>query len=174
MPAKEVIKVLEGLADANVAAWVVGGWGVDALLNRQSRPHGDLDLIVAAHDPTLQRAGAALRRLGYSRQFEEELPDHGPMSRRLMADNSIGQLIDLHPVNLSLPPFALSGDGAPLSAPLVVGRIGGHRVPCVSPEVHLALKALHELLSPLETKDQKDIALLQSLIDSDGSCPSRD
>ena len=32
----------------------MGGWGVDALLHRETRPHKDLDLLVALGDlPTL-------------------------------------------------------------------------------------------------------------------------
>ena len=164
MPAEDVIKVLEGLAGVAVEAWVVGGWGIDALRGRQSRPHSDLYLIVAADGPTLQRARAALTALGYSRQLEEELPDNGPMSRRLVAVNSIGQCIDMHPVNLSMALFAPgAAHRALLSTPLVVGRLGAHPVPCVSAEVHLALKMFHERLSPLREKDHKDIALLQRL-----------
>jgi len=164
MPAEDVIKVLDGLAGAAVETWVVGGWGVDALLGHQSRPHSDLDLIMAADGPALQRARATLSALGYSRQLEEELPDNGPMSRRLVAVNSLGQCVDIHPVNLSTAPFApRAANGSMLSTPLVTGRLGAHPVPCVSAEVHLALKMFHERLSPLGEKDHDDIALLQHL-----------
>jgi lincosamide nucleotidyltransferase A/C/D/E len=164
MPAEDVIKVLEQLTRADVETWVVGGWGVDALLGRQSRPHNDLDLIMAADGAALWRARAALTALGYSRQLEEELPDKGPMSRHLVAANGIGQCVDLHPVNLSAAPFTPgAADGTLVPTPRVVGRLGGHPVPCVSAEVHLALKLCHERLSPLQAKDQEDIGLLQGL-----------
>ena len=32
---------------AGVRCWVVGGWGVDALLGRCTRPHKDLDVLLA-------------------------------------------------------------------------------------------------------------------------------
>jgi lincosamide nucleotidyltransferase A/C/D/E len=58
MAAADVLDVLQALAEAGVWASVEGGWGVDALLHRQTRQHGDLDLagrqeIGAAVPPSL-------------------------------------------------------------------------------------------------------------------------
>ena len=33
-----------------LAFWIDGGWGVDALLGEQTRPHSDLDLAVKLDD----------------------------------------------------------------------------------------------------------------------------
>jgi lincosamide nucleotidyltransferase A/C/D/E len=45
----EVLGVLGDLANAGCAVWV-GGWGVDALVGRQTRLHRDLDLaLVHSH-----------------------------------------------------------------------------------------------------------------------------
>jgi lincosamide nucleotidyltransferase A/C/D/E len=41
------------LSTAGVDVWIDGGWGVDALLGRQTREHGDLDLGVARPDLAL-------------------------------------------------------------------------------------------------------------------------
>jgi hypothetical protein len=48
MRSDHVLAVLAELEAAGVAAWIDGGWGIDALLGRQTRPHDDLDLVVAA------------------------------------------------------------------------------------------------------------------------------
>jgi hypothetical protein len=40
----EVVDVLERLDRAGVPVWLDGGWGVDALVGRQTRAHRDLDL----------------------------------------------------------------------------------------------------------------------------------
>ena len=37
MPAGEVVAVLDAMAARAVDVWVDGGWGVDALLGRQTR-----------------------------------------------------------------------------------------------------------------------------------------
>ena len=49
--------------EADVAVWVDGGWGVDALVGRETRLHKDLDLLVAATD--VQRAAAVLAGHGF-------------------------------------------------------------------------------------------------------------
>src|SRR5580765_3051198 len=46
--ATEVLRVLAVLDAAGVRAGLTGGWGVDALLRRQTRLHGDVDLGVPA------------------------------------------------------------------------------------------------------------------------------
>jgi lincosamide nucleotidyltransferase A/C/D/E len=41
--AEDVLAVLDRLGAAGVAVWLDGGWGIDALLGRQSRAHADAD-----------------------------------------------------------------------------------------------------------------------------------
>src|SRR5262245_45742496 len=48
MPADEARTLLSALESGGVSACVGGGWAVDALVGRPTRPHGDLDLWVAA------------------------------------------------------------------------------------------------------------------------------
>ena len=45
-----VERVLALLADEGIAAWVFGGWAEELLGLAESRPHGDLDLLVRADD----------------------------------------------------------------------------------------------------------------------------
>ena len=52
MDALDVIDVLDRLDAVGVEWCVDGGWGVDALVGRQTRPHKDLDLRVSASDLT--------------------------------------------------------------------------------------------------------------------------
>jgi lincosamide nucleotidyltransferase A/C/D/E len=42
MTAEDVIELYTGLDDVGVEVWIDGGWGVDALLGEQTRPHADL------------------------------------------------------------------------------------------------------------------------------------
>jgi lincosamide nucleotidyltransferase A/C/D/E len=46
MTADDVVALYARLTQAGVRVWVDGGWGVDALLGRQTRPHADLDVAV--------------------------------------------------------------------------------------------------------------------------------
>lgn len=46
MPAEEVVAVYTMMNEAGVELWVDGGWGVDALLGQQTRPHKDMDIAL--------------------------------------------------------------------------------------------------------------------------------
>jgi lincosamide nucleotidyltransferase A/C/D/E len=46
MDAADVLQLLDWLTDADVEVWLDGGWGVDALVGEQKRPHKDLHLVV--------------------------------------------------------------------------------------------------------------------------------
>lgn len=62
---REVLAVLERLERTGIECWVDGGWGIDALLGAQTRPHRDLDLVL---DRTqIRSARRALTPLGYER-----------------------------------------------------------------------------------------------------------
>ncbi len=50
MTAEDVIDLLAALDAGGLAYWVDGGWGLDALLGRQTRTHRDLDLGVRLDD----------------------------------------------------------------------------------------------------------------------------
>jgi lincosamide nucleotidyltransferase A/C/D/E len=48
--AEDAIGIYTKLMDNGMQAWVVGGWGIDALLGRQTRPHKDLDVLMLLDD----------------------------------------------------------------------------------------------------------------------------
>lgn len=81
MTAERVLALLARLREAGVRAWVDGGFGVDALLGRQTRTHDDLDRGVALAD--VDAIEAALP--GFERvedplpvRFVPRHPDPGP------------------------------------------------------------------------------------------------
>src|SRR4051812_37000005 len=104
MTEDEVLEVLDELAGAGVQAWLVGGWGVDALLQRRTRRHSDVDLVVLAQEDSAERACAALGRVGYAILEEGEVPGAG-MPRRILLDNGSGRSVDLHPIDTSVALF---------------------------------------------------------------------
>jgi lincosamide nucleotidyltransferase A/C/D/E len=85
----EVLAILVSLEEAGCSVWVAGGWGVDALVGQQTRPHRDLDLAVDANDES--SAVGVLRRAGY--QIET---DWRPVRVELVAPGR--GWVDLHPV----------------------------------------------------------------------------
>ena len=46
MLAEDVLELYALLLEHGVQIWLDGGWGIDALLERQTRPHKDLDAFV--------------------------------------------------------------------------------------------------------------------------------
>jgi lincosamide nucleotidyltransferase A/C/D/E len=46
MTDSDILDVLGWLASARIPVWIDGGWGVDALIGEQTRPHDDLDLVI--------------------------------------------------------------------------------------------------------------------------------
>ena len=91
MQVGEVHAVLDVLQEVGCRGWVGGGWGVDALVGRQTRVHRDLDLAVDAD--YLQATLGALARLGYSVQT-----DWLPVRVELAASGQ--RWVDLHPLRL--------------------------------------------------------------------------
>ena len=56
LSAADAAALCRRLEEHPVRFWLIGGWGVDALLHRQTRPHKDLDVLVRLADlPALRR-----------------------------------------------------------------------------------------------------------------------
>src|SRR3712207_8961110 len=94
MDESSVVAALDCLEHHAITTWVDGGWGIDALVGRQTRVHDDLDLVVA--QSALGEAEAALRALGYQ---HDATVSPGLPARLVLRDPDQRQ-IDLHPVVL--------------------------------------------------------------------------
>ena len=152
MDAAEVLRVLDALDGAGVRAGVTGGWGIDALLRRQTRPHGDVDLGVPS-DAT-ETSIEALSLLGYAMTADER-------PARLVLEGPQGK-VDLHPIviqpsgagvqtgfdgqTFEYAPGSLEADG----------EIGGRPVRCGTPELQVTF---HRGYEPRE-HDRRDMAAL--------------
>jgi lincosamide nucleotidyltransferase A/C/D/E len=55
MTSIDVIGFYTTLENLGIEMWVDGGWGVDALLGEQTRPHKDLDIAIQQKDVTKLR-----------------------------------------------------------------------------------------------------------------------
>ena len=152
MSLDEVHRVLGAIAGTGASYWVEGGWGVDALVGRQTRPHRDLDLDLDADYEG--HAIEALRGLGY-----EIETDWRPNRVELVAPG-LGW-VDLHPLLLapdgSARQAALGGGFHKFPASyFTTGSLGGRPVPCVSVE---AQRAFHEGYE-LRSQDHHDLRVL--------------
>jgi lincosamide nucleotidyltransferase A/C/D/E len=149
----DVLGILDALEGAGVSASIGGGWGVDALVGRQTRPHSDLDLCLA--DGQLEAALQALAGPGYRIKVDER------PTRILVAGPGIGA-IDLHPLR-SMPDgtarlAAPDGSYFVFAAGSLDGRgtIGGRAVRCFTRERQLIAHGGYEP----DEEDRWDLALL--------------
>lgn len=96
MTASTLLELLGWIRGAGIPVWLDGGWGVDALVESQSRPHKDVDLIIAQNDS--DRLTELLHEHGY--RFKEGRPENF-----VLADDT-GNEIDIHIVD-----FDADGNG---------------------------------------------------------------
>ena len=89
MMAGDIIGLYAELQDLSIKIWVDGGWGVDALLGKQTRPHKDLDIAIQQQDVSQFRA--LLEARGYK---EIKLESARPWNFVLGDEN--GREIDVH------------------------------------------------------------------------------
>ena len=128
MQVAEVLEVLADLCGAGCRIWVAGGWGVDALVGYQTRPHRDLDLAVdadheAAAIATLERRGYHIETDWLPVRMELAAPDRG--------------WVDLHPVVFDSSGHGRQADrnGGHFDYPSDAfdhGILGGMSTPCLS------------------------------------------
>jgi len=126
------------VVDAVPGAVIDGGWGVDALVGRQTRAHEDLDLVIRSD--TVDAAVEALAPLDFTVTADER-------PTRLVVSRPDGCGVDLHLVEQTtsgttqrLPggqQFTYFLDGTP-------GTIEGREVRCLSPEMQLLTHAGYE------------------------------
>ena len=92
-PAKSVLHIFRLLEESGVPVWLDGGWGIDALLKRETREHRDLDLIIPVE--CLSAVESVLGDVGFLKDDRQTL-----MPAKFVLSNSEGLQIDLHPVTL--------------------------------------------------------------------------
>lgn len=91
MTAEDVLGVLDLLAGVGIDVWLDGGWGIDALLGEQTRPHDDLD-IVMQHDVV-----SSFMRVMEGAGFR--LVEGGTPTNFVVADDQ-GHKVDVHLVDV--------------------------------------------------------------------------
>src|SRR3990167_7415680 len=102
MNSTDVIALYTQLNRLGIEVWLDGGWGVDALLGEQTRPHSDVDIVIQQQDvPKLREL---LERQGY----QDVLRDDTSAWNFVLGDTQ-GRLVDVHAVTLDAEGNGLYG-----------------------------------------------------------------
>jgi lincosamide nucleotidyltransferase A/C/D/E len=155
MTLEQLLRVLDAVRSVGGRFWPEGGWGVDALLGRQTRPHRDVDIDI---DGAFEhKVLAALHELGYVVET-----DWRPNRVELAAPGC--GWVDIHPLVIDANGNARQAalDGGWHEFPrsfFTVGRLGDVSVPCFSVEAQRVFHSGYQL----RDIDHRDLALLDQL-----------
>jgi len=151
MPAEKPADLYQELKEAGIKVWLDGGWGVDALLGEQTRPHDDVDFVVQAKD--LNALAAILKGMGY-----KDVPRDDTRAWNFVLGDDSECEVDIHVININEngdgiygPPE--NGEAYPTYALKGVGAIHGREVLCMS----LAYQLVNHTGYKLRDKGFQDI-----------------
>ncbi len=132
MTSKDVIDLYSSVENLGIEIWVDGGWGVDALLGKQTRQHSDLDIVIQ------QRDVPKLRELLEAQGYKDVERDDTSSWNFVLGDAS-GHEVDVHAIVFDDKGNGLYGPiekGVmyPSASLTGTGVIDGKTVRCISPE----------------------------------------
>jgi len=154
MSATDVVELYAALQHLGVCIWVDGGWGVDALLGKQTRPHKDLDIAIQEQDVP------KLRQLLGEWEFREVKLDIARPHNFVLGDAQ-GHEVDVHVIVLDgsgngIYGPAHNGQMYPAASLTGIGSIEGKQVRCVSAEWAIRFHRGYQL----KDKDLRDVSAL--------------
>jgi lincosamide nucleotidyltransferase A/C/D/E len=154
MTSLDVLDFYKTMSEVGVEVWVDGGWGVDALLGKQTRSHKDLDIAIQ------EKHVALLRDVLLERGFTEVRLEDARLWNFVLGDEA-GREIDVHVIVLDNsgngvygPPE--KGEMYPAASLAGSGIIDGQRVRCISPEWAVKFHSGYGL----KEKDFRDVSAL--------------
>ena len=127
MTLHDVIEIVQLFNQYEIEFYVDGGWGVDALLKKQTRPHADLDIAIPHKDSP--QVCALLKARGYSDVHRADSSDFN-----FVLGDRQGHQIDIHTYTFDAAGNHIYGIPYPLESLSGDGSMDGHPVKCISPE----------------------------------------
>ena len=149
MTAEDVLNVIHLLTQNGIEIIIDGGWAVDALLGKQTRPHQDLDLAVFHKDVP------KIRTLFEERGYQEVIRDDSWECNFVLGDNQ-GHLIDFHSCTFDGEGNNNFGVKYPYESLQGSGIIADQPVSCIPPDWLVKFRTDYEL----DNNDYQDVKLL--------------
>lgn len=164
--AEDVISIYQRLLTHGIQVWLTGGWGVDALLGAQTRPHKDLDLIMLVDDVARMREllgqdGYRLKELWSENRWDTDARG-AKIATAFVLHDRVGREIDAHAMRLDdrgngVPAWEAKGPIFDRQSLAGEGLIEGVGVRCLTPEMQVLCHTGYEL----PDAQRRDVALLQ-------------
>ncbi len=149
MTPTDVIEIVELLEQHGITVVIDGGWGVDALLGRQTRKHEDLDVAVEHKD--VPRIRALLKARGY-----RDVPRDDTRECNFVLGDEQGHLVDVHSYTFDEAGRIVFGVEYPCDSLRGTGVINGRPVKTITPEWMVRFHRGYEL----DANDYEDVKLL--------------
>jgi lincosamide nucleotidyltransferase A/C/D/E len=153
--AEDAVQICQSLTANGFRTWLIGGWGIDALLAIETRPHKDLDILILVDDVDpmrrlLAQAGFSLKELWSENAAAFDFGGTEVPTAFVLHDANDCE-IDAHALRLDaagngIPAWA-DDEGLIFTSPDLSGRgtIRGVAVQCVSPGMQVRCHAGYEL-----------------------------
>lgn len=147
--AENVIEFIHLLEQHNIPVILDGGWGVDALLGIQTRPHSDLDIALEHRHAFKVRA--LLEAKGY-----RDVPRNDTRDCNFVLGDDQGHLVDFHTYTFDENHTLLFGVPYPYESLNGNGLINDCAVKCITPEWMVKFHTGYEL----DENDHRDVKAL--------------
>jgi len=119
----DALEIIAFLQERGVRLWIGGGWGVDALLNEETRHHADLDLAVEIADSDLYEQAVAAE--GFRFLYFDPANDQDGRHLNWVVKDETGREIDVHLVDTSVESISADGTRVYGGIPYPVGSLDG-------------------------------------------------
>lgn len=149
MTGNDVVELIALLSHNDIDVWVDGGWGVDALLGEQTRPHADLDIALQHKD--VSKVRAILEARGY-----KDVPRNDPRDCNFVLGDDEGRQVDVHSYTFDDAGNTIYGIAYPADSLTGSGSINSHPVKCISAEWMVKFHSDYEL----DANDYRDVLAL--------------
>ncbi len=147
---KDAVEIILYAEENEIAIWLDGGWGVDALLGEETRPHNDIDLFVEKNNS--HKFIEILKEKGFSERTEA----YTTASHTVWKDAK-GRIIDLHIFEFNRQRhIVFEGETYPPNVFSGIGKIGDKVVNCIAAENQVLFHLGYEH----DENDIHDVSLL--------------
>ena len=154
----DIVWLCKSLGKLGVEFWLDGGWAVDALVGRQTRPHEDVDIVI--HEKDVKKIRSFLTREGFV-----DIPRDDTRPWNFVLGDKKGRLIDIHVIKLDEKGNGIYGpieNNQMYEAEALTGKgqINDIEVKCIHPKYLLGYHSGYKL----RAKDHHDIKILKTLL----------